>query len=213
MDRPTPTTVYHFTHVNNIASIAANGLGCDANVAALSTSVPPTAIAHQHIKDRRKGTMVPVPPGGRVSDYVPFYFAPRSPMLYAIHMGGVESYDGGQDPVVYLASDVDRLMSLGLQVVATDRNAVLSYAEFRSTKAGYDDLIDWHLMRQTMWNNTVQEPDRKERRMAECLVHNHVPWAALTGIHVRTRQRRDQVEGILADVDSPPVTVSPSMYF
>jgi len=47
---------------------------------------------------------VPLAPYGCVADYVPFYFAPRSPMLYKLHKGGVPNYTGGQDPLVYLVS-------------------------------------------------------------------------------------------------------------
>jgi O-acetyl-ADP-ribose deacetylase (regulator of RNase III) len=40
-------------------------------------------------------------------------------------------------------------------------------------------------MRERYWNNTPNDPDRKERRMAECLVHGHVPWATFTQIVAR----------------------------
>lgn len=42
-------------------------------------------IAHNTIQDRRAQTYVPCLPGGNPHDYVPFYFAPCSPMLYAAH--------------------------------------------------------------------------------------------------------------------------------
>ena len=56
------------------------------------------------IKAARKSVQVPLAPYGCVADYVPFYFAPRSPMLYKLHKGGVPNYTGGQDPLVYLVS-------------------------------------------------------------------------------------------------------------
>ena len=57
-------------------------------------------IAYQGIQDRRATTRVPCGAEGVLHDYVPFYFAPRSPMLYTIHKGNVESYREGQAPVI-----------------------------------------------------------------------------------------------------------------
>ncbi len=39
--------------------------------------------------DKRAHRMVPVPPGGTLSDYVPFYFTPWLPMLMNITTGRV----------------------------------------------------------------------------------------------------------------------------
>lgn len=55
-----------------------------------------TNIAHQNIQDRRAYRQVPFDPGGVLHDYVPFYFAPRSPMLYTISRGNVVGYEQGQ---------------------------------------------------------------------------------------------------------------------
>lgn len=34
----------------------------------------------------------------------------------------------------------------------------------------------------SMWADTADHPERKERRMAECLVRNAVPWLTFTEI-------------------------------
>ena len=76
------TPIFHITHVENLASIIREGgLRCDREAA--ERGLAEVGIAHQHIKDRRAGRRVPLPPGGTLDDYVPFYFAPRSPMLYS----------------------------------------------------------------------------------------------------------------------------------
>ncbi|WP_370327702.1 DUF4433 domain-containing protein [Euzebya sp.] len=211
MPRPIPTLLYHFTHIDHLPAIARHGLVAD--VTAAGDGLLRQEVGNHEIKQRRRSRTVPVPPGGVVADYVPFYFAPRSPMMYAIDCGNVPEYAGGIDPLVYLVTDVDRLVALGMSPVVTDRNAVLAIAAFTTELARLDDLVDWQLMRQRMWNNTVDEPDRRERRMAECLVHGLVPWEAFTAIHVRTANRRTQADALLAARPHPPIHVTPGMYF
>lgn len=151
------------------------------------------------IKANRAKRAVPVPPGGVVADYVPFYFAPRSPMMYSIHMGNVPTYQDGIGRFVYLVTTVERLLSGGRSVVLSDRNAVLDYAEFWALDDGEPeaDFIDWPLMEQRMWNETREYPDRRERRMAECLVHQSVPFELFTGVAAMSSDVADEVRAIL----------------
>jgi hypothetical protein len=74
--------IYHFTDVANLASILnADELRCH------STADCAVDVADATIKSRRMSKRVPCRPGGTVGDYVPFYFAPRSPMLFRIQRG------------------------------------------------------------------------------------------------------------------------------
>ncbi len=77
---------YHITHVTNLEPILrVNELRCDADCARMKPA--PASIAYSHIKERRAATRLFVGPEGNLADYVPFYFAPRSPMLYVNHVG------------------------------------------------------------------------------------------------------------------------------
>lgn len=116
-----------------------------------------------------------------MADYVPFYFAPRSPMLFRVAKGGVATYDGDQSDLVYLYSTFERLEELAIPVVVSDRNAAARVAAFSDDQSEWraPGFVDWDLMQAVWWNNTEEYPDRVERRMAECLVHGRVPWAAI----------------------------------
>jgi hypothetical protein len=210
MPRPKPTRLYHFTHLANLASIVEGGLLCETAGAERCA----VDVGSRGIKDQRRRRPVAVEPGGYVADYAPFYFAPRSPMLRAIVGGRVPEYGDGQDPLVYLLTTVERLVELGLTLVFTDRNAAVSLADFTTEVDSLDSFVDWPLMHAKMWNNTAEDPDRRERRMAECLVHEGVPWGAFNGVATRTRMRRAEVQAVLAGTGlADRVEVRPGWYF
>ncbi|TXK41478.1 DUF4433 domain-containing protein [Nonomuraea sp. C10] len=106
MDAQTNPWLLHFTHVDNIEGITATGLVAD-------NRQPATAVecAEPGIKERRRQQPVTIEPGGVVADYVPFYFAPRSPMLHRIHNDGVTGYCQGQRPLVYLVTRLEAVIA------------------------------------------------------------------------------------------------------
>ena len=204
--------LYHFTHISNLPSIAAEGLYCDAQVEASQRA--PTEVGNADVKQRRRNLAVPPPLGGCVADYVPFYFAARSPMLYIISKGDVPTYSGGQDEIVYLVTSVERVVEEHLRFVFTDRNAALGFARYGDDLKDLDDYLDWELMEALMWHATAEEPDRMERRMAEFLVHDHMPWAALVGVAARTDEVCRQAEHALSSVGREiRVRPRPEWYF
>lgn len=132
-------------------------------------------IGDRGMKADRRVKVVPCGPGGRLDEYVPFYFATRSPMLNAIDHGRVPEYQGGQEPMVYFVSDCDTVLDCGLSFVFTDRHPMAAYADFFDDVRYLDDAIDWPLMRARYWSNTDEDPDRRHRRMAEFGIHEFVP--------------------------------------
>lgn len=77
-----------------------------------------------------------------------------------------------------------------------------------------DDFIDWDLMGQRYWNNTPSEPQRKERRMAEALVHAKMEWEAVIGIGVQNDLVAAEVRAILGAAGlSTPVYTRPTWYY
>ncbi|GIF05876.1 type II toxin-antitoxin system toxin DNA ADP-ribosyl transferase DarT [Actinoplanes siamensis] len=169
--------LYHFTHLDNLASITeTRHLACDVEA---RSGLMGTEVGATDIKERRRRRAVPIAPGAHVGDYVPFYFAPRSPMLYRIacdHRDAIpDRYQGGDRPLVYLVTTTDAMLGATLDWVATDGNAATATTEFTSAPESLETLVDWPLMDAERWNNTQDDPDRQRRRLAEFLVHGPFP--------------------------------------
>ncbi|WP_415977467.1 DUF4433 domain-containing protein [Rhodococcus sp. 077-4] len=212
--RPRPTLITHFTHLDNMAAIVEHGLASDAVVQ--NNGRMTTEAGNLRIKSQRRDRTIDIPPGGCVADYIPFYFAPRSPMLYSLKMGNVPTFQGDTHDFVYIVTSTEDLVSLGLTLVVTDRNAALDYAEM-NYEHQCDDLVDWDLMRVKMWRSTDEDPTRRERRMAECLVRETIPFSVIANLVVYGNSQRDKVEDMLESKgigeDSCIVHVKPDWYF
>lgn len=190
--------------------MAEGGLVCDSEAARRHLVIQ--GVAHAHVKQRRAQTAVPVGPLGVLAEYVPFYFAPRSPMLYAIHTGFVEGYAGGQEEVLHLVSSAEGVAEAGLPFVFTDGHAVVALSRFFSDLGRLTDL-DWSVMPLTYWNDTQQDPDRSRRRQAEFLVHRKFPWDLVREIGVIDESRRQEVRGLLGPGALPEVNVRRNWYY
>lgn len=183
MTTPRCGFLFHFTHLDNLPAILQAG-ALLSDTAVMTQGLLVSEAGNPEIKQRRRGQPVTCPPGGVVGDYVPFYFAARSPMMYLLWQGRVPSFAGDHHDLVYFVSHVDRMVEAGLDFVISDRNAAKALADFTNDVAALGDLttaephsgfVDWPLMEATMWNNTPDDGERMERRMAEFLVLDAVP--------------------------------------
>lgn len=206
------TAIYHITHVDNLPAIlAADALWSDARLKAAHTQ--PKTIAHDHIKQRRERTPVTVPPHGVVADYVPFYFCPRSPMLYALKGGMVPSAVGTQQDILHLVLDAESLMGAGLACVHTDGNAASQPLRFFSGVADVGSLR-WDVIQSWSWKDTPDDNDRKRSKQAEFLVHDAVPWAHVQMIGAMTEATREHAIAAMASAaHRPPVTLQTKWYY
>jgi hypothetical protein len=98
--------------------------------------------ASTDIKAARRTKAVPVRPYGYVGDYVPFYYAPRSPMMSAISNGQVPRCNDSRG-LVYLASSVAQVDAAGLLWVCTDGNARAGITRFYNTREELEERTDW----------------------------------------------------------------------
>ena len=213
MTYPIPTSLYHITHVNNLSGIlTAQGLYCKASLREDRQQVD---VSHYDLQERRRRRAVTCGPGGNLHDYVPFYFAPRSPMLYALYRNNVKGYQEGQTPIVYLVSSVQRIVQVGSAFVFSDGHPIMALSQFYTSLENLERL-DWKVMVSPYWNDTAEFPNRKQLRQAEFLIHRFVPWVCIESLAVRTHTMQEQVQSIIDAAPShlhKPVHLAQEWYF
>ncbi|KDR55776.1 DUF4433 domain-containing protein [Limnospira fusiformis CCALA 023] len=118
-------TIHPITHIRNLPSILRSG-GILANKRLKFQRINYVDIAHETIQNKRAQINIPCSRGGTLHDYVPWYFAPRSPMLYAISRGNVQGYEEGQSPVVHLVATAEDIAAAGLPLKSVKMNGLIT---------------------------------------------------------------------------------------
>src|SRR6266849_5957268 len=119
---PEKALIFSIIHLVNVPWILANGLHCSSSNQSDPNYVQ---IGNGEIITRRAARVVPVAPGGTLSDYVPFYFTPYSPMLLNIKTGRVGVTQRPMSEIAILVSSLPEMQKQAIPFVFTDRHAVL----------------------------------------------------------------------------------------
>lgn len=211
---PARPKIYHITHVDNLGSIVREGaLMSDATM--IARGGPAAAIGMSTIKTRRLSLPVDCHAGDSVGDYVPFYFCPRSIMLYVIHCANHPelSYRGGQGPIVHLEADLHDVAAWAngarRRWAFSLSNAGAVYAQFRARVAELDQ-IDWNAVAATDFRSS----EIKEGKQAEFLVHGSFPWTLISRIGVLSAAVKAQAEASMAGTaHQPAVHIQRDWYY
>lgn len=145
---PAQPEIYHIVHVDRLASIVNDGcLWSDSVV--VGRGGTGTTIGMEGIKLLRLNErLLASHPDLHVGECVPFYFCPRSVMLYLIWQANNPElrYRGGQQPIVHLEADLHETVNWananGQRWAFTLSNAGARYFEDRCD-LGQLDEINW----------------------------------------------------------------------
>lgn len=218
---PVPATpkLYHIVHVDRLPSIVDCGeLWCDALV--VQRSAPGTTIGMNAIKRRRLEELeLACHPGLRIGQCVPFYFCPRSIMLYLIHCANHAelAYRGGQAPIVHLEFDLAEVHEWAVannhRWGFTLSNAGSRYFEDRSSLAALTEL-NWPAIASNKWAGVGVSPDVKDGKQAEFLVELSVPWSLVRRVGIHSPPIAQRVDRALDGTAHRPVVqvMSPWYY-
>ncbi len=220
---PPPATprIYHITHVNNLAAIVSHGrLICDTAI--IARGGPAETIGMGTIKQRRLSLPVSCHTGLNVGDCVPFYFCPRSTMLYVIYCANNPelTYRGGQGPIVHLEADLGPVVAWANQQqrrwAFSLSNAGAYYTQFRNS---LNDLhhIDWDAVASNDFRPGSFTPSHnqvREFKQAEFLLHDDFPWHLVQRVGVASQAIAIQAQAAIANAaHKPQISVQPNWYF
>ena len=210
---PARPKLYHIAHVDRLPSIVADQcLWCDREVA--RRAPPGTTIGMSDIKQRRLDELrLTSHPDLFVGDCVPFYFCPRSVMLFLIHKANEPelAYRGGQGPIVHFEADLHSLVAWAdtqhRRWAFTLSNAGARYFEDRSD-LGQLGEIDWNAVQARDWRQC------KDGKQAEFLLEMSLPWHLVERIGVQSRATYTlAVNALPARGHRPPVEIRPEWYY
>lgn len=198
---PEPIFLFHFTAITNLDSIFSCGCLKSYNVLARE-GLNHINIAYENIQKKRHLLRVPNT-NTTLHDYVPFMFAPRSPMLYTLINGNViEAQETNQENLVYFVTDFNTVSSL--DYVFTDYHAIVGYARYYTHPQDFDK-IQWPLFFEEplldgyckYFYNIVESTKyakRREARQAEFLIKNNINLDKILYLAVINEKTKECVE-------------------
>lgn len=178
--------IFHFTDTRNLDSIIKNGLLCTNEKN--KQGITHHNIANQAIQERRADTDVSAGPGGKIHDYVPFYFSSRNPMLLSL----LNQKNCDQYQIIYLCIKIDRLDENDAVFTSSSANTA-NPPNFYDDPCHLDDL-DWNLILSRKWK--MGSDDDKHKKMAEALIYKKVDVSEIDAIVVYNEVAKEDVEKV-----------------
>ena len=201
------TYLYHITDVKNLPKIIQSG-GLLSDAALAAAGGPAVNIGYDHIKLRRM-TEIRVPCAGNrfVGEFVPFYFCPRSPMLYRVNKGIGNNPPGCQRTIVHLVTSVHHAVNTGHVWAFSDGGAGAFYTGFFDDLARLDSL-SWDAINARYWQEVTTQ------KSAEFLVADRFPWSEIKAIGCYEDEIAKQVTKLTAGhANAPGVVIRPGWYY
>ena len=211
--QPTHPKIYHIIHIDKLQSIIDDAhLWCDEEVIRKGSSG--TTIGMSSIKERRLTELtLESHPGLYVGQCVPFYFCPRSVMLYMMHMGNSPdiTYSGGQDNIIHLEADLMKSIQW-----AEENNKKWAYTFSNAGSRYFEDSndlsklgeLDWHVINSRQWSGS------QDTKQSEFLCEHSFPWELFERVGVHSQSIFQKVTDIIeSSSHKPSIEIKSDWYY
>lgn len=197
---------FRITHIDNISYIEKYGL---IRVDSPQRDPNYVNIGDKKVIDVRASREVK---GYHLSEYIPFYLGPRSPMLYVIQHG----YNGVKlvkaEDIVYCVIRLDELVKNKVDCIFTDGHALSVLTSFyeKNMLPRIDEIVKYEDVYSSQWN-LESDLDLKRRKEAELLVKNDLPSQYVKGFVVYNNVAKQRLLDIGVAIER--IAVVPGFYF
>lgn len=197
---------FRLTHIDNIPYIMHNGLVRASSPLRNENYVPIGDSQVIQIRKEREFS------GHHLSDYLPFYFGPRSPMLYVIQHGfnGVTKVE--PEKIVYCIVRIADIIENNVDCIFTDGHALSSLTNYykKNELVNLNSIVKYEDVYSTYWNIET-DIDLKRRKEAELLINGDLPIQYLRGLVVYNKKAKEHLVSI--GVAEELIVVMPGYYF
>ncbi|HGM5077139.1 TPA: DarT ssDNA thymidine ADP-ribosyltransferase family protein [Serratia marcescens] len=199
---------YHFTSIENLGSIIDSGL-LSTNIKN-SRGITHRNVAEENIQNRRSTMLVPGANGRCVHDYVPFYFAQKTPMQLAVlHKKNVD-----QELIIYFSISISVLENRpGVFFTNASANTDIAPNFYPASEAHQLNTLNWQAIDNSRWS--YPNDDERHQKMAELLIPDQVHIAEVGQIITWNTSISNAVRTIFQekDVVPPQITENSRHYY
>lgn len=213
MINPQRKYCYRITHIGNLPLILQNGI---VNKYHPKSSLDYVEIGNPEIIDVRSTMPVRINGYGNIGEYVPFYFTPKSIMLFNIITGHrhPQVQKRNRSEILVLRCLIQELMKLPRWFFTDGQANIKDGTVKHYSDSTYLERIDWLCIQQGNFTKSDDDFDLPRRYQAEFLVHREVPLKSIESLNVFNQDRADFVNKMLKENNvNLAVNVQPLYFF
>lgn len=199
---------FRIIHIDNIPNVLKYGI---VHKNSSFASVNYVSIGDTSVMDARQTKQLPN--GKMLSDYIPFYFGPRSPMLYNIQYGNGLLIKQLPEDIVYCVVRIEDVIKSTLNCVFSDGHALDGMTSFydKMDLQRLDEIVHKEDIYATYWFNQNPWDDRKRKKEAELLFLDDVPLELIKGFIVYNQNALDKM--LAFGLSKDQIVVEPKYYY
>jgi len=196
---------FRITHIDNIPYIDSTGFVLASSPLA-STDYKP--IGDNKVIEKRKTGIN----GIDLTQYIPFYFGPRSVMLYVIQHGynGVERHNA--EDIVYCVIRIKDLIENKTNCIFSDGHALSAITKLYTQEKlpQLNEIISYNDVYARYWISE-EDIDLKRRKEAELLIEKALPKEHIRGYIVYNQRAKEKLTGY--GINENKIAINSNYYF
>lgn len=199
--------LFRMTHLKNVSHIVGHGITHRNSINANPNYEP---IGDNSLISTRSTKKLPN--GTLLGEYIPFYFAFRTPMLYVIQKGFNGNKVTNREEIVYCITSVQQVLDHNLDFIFSNGHAVDNLSDFfnKSDIESINNIIDFDAVKTKNWRSDY-DTDLKRRKEAEFLVKDDLPKTSILGYVVYNETAKSEL--IRLNIDENKVIIRENYYF